>query len=367
MTDNIDLSPEQEEAVGDIKQWFETSSNQTYYLAGYAGTGKTTLAKIVASMINGRTLYGAFTGKAAQVLRQKGCDGASTIHSMIYKLMEVKPKKFVFAINERSAVKDAKLVIIDECSMVGEELGEDLLSFGTKVLVLGDPAQLPPVKSTGYFTNREPDYFLKEVHRQAEGNPIIKLSMDVRKGKDLDYGDYGEVQILNSIDDNELLNTNQILVGMNKTRATVNTKVRDLLGYKGDAPMVGEKLVCLKNNRKLGVLNGSLWEVTSSKPFEDQWKTKWVELGLKSTDTEAQTTVKVPLKYFTGGEADLPWAVVKYCDQFTYGYALTVHKSQGSQWDDVLLFNEASVFREDAQKWLYTGITRAAETLRIVG
>ena len=70
--------------------------------------------------------------------------------------------------------------------MVDEELGRDLLSFGKPVLVLGDPAQLPPVKGGGFFTEAEPDIMLTEVHRQAADNPIIRMSMVVREGGRLD-------------------------------------------------------------------------------------------------------------------------------------------------------------------------------------
>lgn len=185
-------SPQQEAAIKDVRAWLKDKSRQVFYLAGYAGTGKTTLAKDLAGGVRGEVLYGAFTGKAALVLHRKGCDGASTIHSMIYKLDEEQETwQPSFTLNPFSPVKDADLVIIDECSMVDEGLGRDLLSFGTKVLVLGDPAQLPPVKGEGFFTARTPDVMLTEVHRQALDNPIIAMSMKVREGGRLDPGEYG--------------------------------------------------------------------------------------------------------------------------------------------------------------------------------
>ena len=70
--------------------------------------------------------------------------------------------------------------MIDECSMVDEELGRDLLSFGKPILVLGDPAQLPPVKGGGFFTETAPDVMLTEIHRQAEGSAIIRASRAAR-------------------------------------------------------------------------------------------------------------------------------------------------------------------------------------------
>ena len=72
--------------------------------------------------------------------------------------------------------------MIDECSMVDAELGRDLMSFDVPVLVLGDPAQLPPIQGGGFFTEAEPDAMLTEVHRQAQDDPIVRLSMEVREG-----------------------------------------------------------------------------------------------------------------------------------------------------------------------------------------
>ena len=173
-------SPQQEEALKAVAFWLKQGEPQVFRLFGYAGTGKTTLARHLAEEAGGDVVFGAFTGKAAMVLRSRGCKDARTIHSMIYRPKEVDSEEPSFVLNEQSAAAHASLIIIDECSMVDEELGRDLLSFGKPVLVLGDPAQLPPVKGGGYFTEAEPDMMLTEVHRQAADNPIIRLSMMVR-------------------------------------------------------------------------------------------------------------------------------------------------------------------------------------------
>ena len=134
------------------------------------------------------------------MLRSKGCKGARTIHSLIYRPREAEAESEdsspTFVLNEDSAAARASLIIIDECSMVDEELGRDLLSFGKQVLVLGDPAQLPPVRGGGFFTDAEPDVMLTEVHRQAADNPIIRMSMTVREGGRLDRGAYGDSQVI---------------------------------------------------------------------------------------------------------------------------------------------------------------------------
>ena len=139
--------------------------------------------------VDGKVAFAAFTGKAALVMRAKGCDGASTIHSLIYRARESGEEMPSFDLWDDAPASKAKLIIIDECSMVDEELGRDLKSFGVPLLVLGDPAQLPPISGGGFFTEAEPDVMLTEVHRQARDNPIIRLSMDVREGKRISPGD----------------------------------------------------------------------------------------------------------------------------------------------------------------------------------
>src|SRR5687767_2078640 len=147
-------SPQQDGALLAVKTWLEDeNSSQVFRLFGYAGTGKTTLAKHFAESVDGLVLYAAFTGKAALVLRQKGCY-ATTLHSLIYAPVGETPEgQPIFGLNPDSELSEAKLLIVDECSMVNEELGSDVLSFGVKVLVLGDPFQLPPVEGAGFFTS----------------------------------------------------------------------------------------------------------------------------------------------------------------------------------------------------------------------
>lgn len=361
-------SPQQEAAVKAVRAWLKDPSQQVFYLAGYAGSGKTTLAKDLAEQVDGDVLFGAFTGKAALVLRRKGCADASTIHGLIYSVDESDSWEPTFKLNPQSSVKSAKLVIIDECSMVGEDLGRDLLSFGTKVLVLGDPAQLPPVKGEGFFTSRRPDFMLTEVHRQAAENPIIRLSMTIREGGRLDYGSYGDSKVIarEDVDQFEVLEADQVLVGLNRTRRLYNGRLRTLLNRLDPLPMVGDRLVCLRNNREKKLLNGGLWEVVALKGRSR--KKGGVKLLCSSEDhVEAKPTeVTVLDEFFTGDEKDIPWERKKGTDEFTYGYALTCHKAQGSQWDNVYIFDEGFAFREDRARWSYTALTRAAERVTVV-
>ncbi len=364
----MEWSQQQAAALSAVSKWASSKRGpQVFRLFGYAGTGKTTLAKHIASGIDGGVLFAAFTGKAALVLRKKGCTGASTIHSMIYKVDDTEADAGgdpVFQLNPDSPVRFAKLVIIDECSMVDEELGRDLMRFGTKILVLGDPAQLPPVKGDGFFTSAEPDFMLTDIHRQAADNPIIWMSIEVREGRRLVVGDYGDSKVIRraGLGAREVLAADQVLCGMNKTRQSMNQRIRQLKGITGAMPVTGDRLVCLKNNREKGLLNGSLWEANAVKMDAGR-----VSMTVKSLDEmEDPGELIVPQEFFLGTEKDLQWFQRKHVDEMCFGYALTVHKAQGSQWDNVMLFDESGVFRDTARNHVYTGLTRAAERVTII-
>ena len=374
----MEFSPEQDRALTAVQQWLKAGDRQVFRLFGYAGTGKTTLARHFAEGVEGEVLFAAFTGKAAQVLRSKGARKASTIHSLIYRPRgeeEVEDEETgsksiapTFSLNRRSPLAEAKLIVIDECSMVDEPLGRDLLSFGTPVLVLGDPGQLPPVSGGGFFTDHEPDFLLEEIHRQARDNPIIDLAQQVREGRAIMYGDYGataKVISKTEVTTDQVLAADQVLVGTNRTRRRYNERLRELKGFDGPFPQAGDKLVCLRNDTAKGLLNGSLWTVTSAA----RTVKSFMNLLIRAEDEGIErysAKVKVLKSVFETPEADIPWQERRRYDDFDFGYALTVHKAQGSQWDEVILFDESRAFRDHAQRWLYTGITRASERLTIV-
>jgi exodeoxyribonuclease-5 len=374
----MEFSPQQDDALVAASRWLKAGDRQVFRLFGYAGTGKTTLARHLAEHVDGDVLFAAFTGKAAQVLRSKGASKASTIHSLIYRPKgedvvedEETGKKEVlptFSLNRQSALSKADLIIIDECSMVDEDLGRDLLSFGTPVLVLGDPGQLPPVSGGGFFTEHEPDILLEEIHRQARDNPIIELARQVREGNQVMIGDYGDgakVIAKRDVDTDEVLAADQVLVGTNKTRRLYNQRLRDLKGFEGPLPAAGDKLVCLRNDPKKGLLNGSLWQVTSAARTVKPAMNILIRTEDDGVDRHS-AKVKLLKAAFEEPEREIPWQIKRRHDDFDYGYALTVHKAQGSQWENVYLFDESYAFREHRDRWLYTAITRAAEKLTIV-
>ena len=366
-----EFTPHQDDALKAVSNWLKAKpgSNgnpQVFRLFGFAGTGKTTLATHIADDVDGEVKFAAFTGKAASVMRGKGCRGATTIHSLIYRARESGEEVPSFDLWDEAPASKAELIIVDECSMVDAELGRDLLSFGVPLLVLGDPAQLPPIQGGGFFTEEEPDAMLTEVHRQARDNPIVRLSMDIRAGDYLEPGRYGESEVVakSDLDPERVLNADQVLVGRNNTRRSYNQRMRERRGFKDPMPEAGDKLVCLRNNRKKGLFNGGLWSVKE----RGGRKTGIMTMRLLPDDETATRGVKVSVRpeCFTGGIEQIDWQRRKPYDEFDYGYVLTVHKAQGSQWDDVVLFDESFAFQESRARWLYTGVTRAAKRLTVV-
>jgi exodeoxyribonuclease-5 len=418
------LDSYQQAAFDGVLDWAQHRDAQTFYVAGYAGTGKTTIAKVITDMIGREHIaFMAFSGKAASVMRAKGCANANTIHSWIYSPVEhlhecihcgfffghetiedhalgcphnlrrdpgaavIAPEKHdaVFTLKDRlgehwvqddltekwsKEAPDIRLIVLDECSMVSAELGADLESFGIPILVFGDPGQLPPPKGAGYFTDRTPDVFLEQIHRQALDSPIISMATMLRQNKTLRRGTMGNCVVTSRLKYDIFANPEaQILVGRNATRRSLNQQIRHRLGFRDTLPMVGEKLICLKNRPAAGMFNGTLWIVK-----EISWKetaTAWgkfmlAEAVLVSEDTAAlQVTVPLQGNSFThpdGLDSIPPRAQEGW--PFDFGYVLTVHKAQGSQWPHVIVLDEGFCWSREGNdfRWRYTAMTRAAES-----
>jgi len=398
--DTLQWSPLQEKALKLAEKWlreakqfitsnrtnaFKTYHQQVFYLAGYAGTGKTTLARYLAESVDGTVLYAAFTGKAALRMRELGCYNASTIHSLIYNVREREQEEEragknrnepSFVLNPNSQLASAKLLIIDECSMVSEEVGKDLLSFGVPIMVLGDPAQLPPVKGTGFFTARRPNITLTEVHRQALDSPIIQVATAIREGKnpgrfiaeDRSVMFYPLSRDFNL--DEHLSTDHQFLTGRNKTRIRLNEKIRSRV-FNGQLdtiyPLVGDTLICLRNARQRALFNGLMGTVT----HVHESSSESILLDLKSSDSQREhKKIAIHPECFDDPAAlkQLSWQDRKMLDEFDYGYCITVHKSQGSQWDSVIVCDDGFLNWDLSQRhrWLYTAVTRAAKNLVVV-
>jgi len=379
----LQFSDQQSKALLAIEAWYKAwncsdRSNvpQVFRIFGFAGSGKTTIAVHFAQQFGRGVLAACFTGKAALVMQKKGFSNCSTIHSLIYKCQEVDvvddegnptgETELDFVLNEEdSPLLTAKLLIIDEVSMVNKELAEDLLSFNKPILVLGDPGQLPPISGTGYFTSGTPNIMLSEIHRQALDNPIIRMSLNIRTGKGVPRGKYGESSVVRKdelIYEQDLLAADQVICGLNRTRHSLNARSRIYRGFnQPNIPMKGEKLICLKNNREKGFLNGGFWTPYEAPVLDGEF----AEMKLNSLDQPGLSAkAKVRLEFFRG-EADKLPSSKKRGDEFDFGDVITAHKSQGSQWDSVLIINENYCFREFAKQWLYTAVTRAAVKLKL--
>lgn len=388
-----DLTSQQKAVLEGVQEWYRQKLKPVCYVAGFAGTGKTTLAKYFAQHIKGRVCFAAFTGKAAKVLRSKGCPDATTLHSLIYKAKSRSQKKLLelreqleaatpdqklkleieireeqeranrpaFDLDENATLKGADLLILDECSMISQRLAEDALKFGVPILVLGDPAQLPPVKGAGYFTNHEPDFLLTEIHRQAKDSPVLELATKIREGLDWEYD---KIMLTPEL----LLEADQILVGKNETRRKVNRWLRKLQGREGMYPVLGDKLVCLKNDHDQGLLNGMILTATSNC---DEVGGDLCLTVKEEGEESSQDVVAI-------GEHFQRYTNPNFVDHRTYwdrkdlveldyAYALTVHKAQGSQWENVLLLDDGFGYDPLTRKrWLYTAVTRASKQITIL-
>jgi exodeoxyribonuclease-5 len=375
----LELDKHQQYAFARFTAWLVNPNRaQVFRLFGYAGTGKTTLATHIARNTDVNCmLFGAFTGKAALVLSNKLQNAglsfrAATIHRLIYiPILDEETGDVAFILREDSDLRYADLLIIDEVSMVSRKIAQDLESFNVPILVIGDPAQLPPVKGMEHYIGQKPDVLLTEIHRQAHSNPILEIADRVRQGLPLpvrgDHGDTVRVMAPHDVTATILRDADIRLVGKNSTRHLLNDQMRALLGFSGDIPLPAETVVCLRNCYKFHVelYNGSLWKVLSSERRVSKlkdWSGTIVEMEICNEHDEI-VTVTVPVEFFYGLEGEVPVPVREHYQQFAFGYALTTHKSQGSEWDRVLLFDQPV---GHFARWRYTAVTRAAQSLVIV-
>lgn len=284
-----------------------------------------------------------------------------------------------FSINVEADVRYKKLIIVDEASMVDESMAEDILSFNIPVLAIGDKGQLPPVEGDWGFLTDKSDFALTEIHRQAADNPIIWLATLARKGKALPLGDHGDgVRVVRRSDDDATLDIDRelmVICGTHKKRWTLTNKIRKAAGYQCEGPEEGEPLIICKNSKKdLTLINGDfvesasdIEELTHGRPAfsmkirqeTGDLKNVYVYQGLFETHKlkkKGGSTCDPKTAFKTQGQSE----------HLDFGHAITCHKSQGSQWDEVVLHDEGNVFREASARWRYTGITRAAKRLTVV-
>jgi len=378
----ISPTAEQSAAIKQIVEWYSHPSPQEFYLAGFAGVGKSTLVSFAVEEIKAKhrikkVKTAAYTGKAASVLRKEGIDDAQTVHSLIYRPKTSKKTGEVrFTLDKSSDAADADLIVLDECSMVDEKMANDLRSFGNKILIMGDPGQLPPVKGQGAFTSREPDAFLREIHRQAADSPILELATLARQGKRLPLGfNKGDVRVLPLTKDTQPLlyrDNTQPICGLNRVRWTYNRRIRTQRGFEGEKPQAGERLICCRNNHMIGIFNGVMGNADSVN-LEHKGFPGSIHLDVSMEDAKKPLAdLKVDpylfANHFNNGttqKIEIPKGEERL-NEFDWAYAITCHKAQGSQFTDVTVVDDSHSFRENQAKWLYTACTRAETALTVL-
>jgi exodeoxyribonuclease-5 len=405
----IQLIPEQEQLVNQLLIDIRYHGVRPYgkadffykIICGYAGTGKTTVICELKRKITNEDKYLSisfltYTGKASSVLKTKleenklltTLDFCGTIHGFIYK-----PKTYFNSdLNQHVIIGwerrpknevHTNLIIIDEASMISKEIWKDLLYYEIPIIVFGDHGQLPPIDDN-FNLLEKPDYILTQIHRQALNSPIIKLSSFIRKEGYIPFGKYSnEVfklswrqpqcqQIWNNINysDDDLI----VLCAFNKTRSILNDEIRTKLSFSQKQPYPDEKVVCLMNNHDQGIMNGQIGKVVWAMPaqYNDAYR----------------LTINIGGKFYECNIAKQCFGEVQYSlhdykrknnllrnkkarsslDFFDYGYVISVHKSQGSEWSRVVLFEQRTSKWDDEyyKKWLYTAVTRAKQKLFII-
>lgn len=362
-------------------------------IAGYAGTGKSTLVKFIVSALDlddDSVCYIAYTGKAAKVLREKGCPNAMTAHRLLYQSYPRKDGTFYHKI-KRPLDRNYKLIVVDEVSMLPKELWDLLLSHRIHVICLGDPFQLPPIGEDNEVLIH-PHIFLDEIMRQAEESEIIRLTMDIRNGKPLSLFQGNEVQV---VDTNHIQGgmygwADQIIVGKNDTRININAQMRKMwLNVDDPYPVEGDKVICLKNDWDLMteagdvLVNGTIGTISNLRrneyhPFlHPELRVNFLPDDYTEEDAEISPqdvyfrNLSIDYKKLVEGEPTVTAKNFTFFPKqfrpevFDYGYCITCHKAQGSEYDKVLVFEEF-LRGNDHARWLYAAATRAKKKLVIV-
>lgn len=314
-----------------------------------------------------------------------------TLHRLLYKSYPLKNGGFKRIPKE--TLEPYKIVVVDECSMAPIDMVKLLARHRVFLIFLGDPAQLPPInKNADNHLLDRPHVFLDEIMRQAQESEIIRFTMDIRAGKPLQPYIGKEIQILEQKDFQESMLTwaDQVICATNEKRINLNNQMRAMLGRQG-APQDGDKLICLRNYWEVlgsdedALVNGTIGHISNSYntffmlPYTfgggriDELKTTFT-----SDSGEIYNNLSLDTHMILTGEKCVDFKLAyrinkdeKYCIElpleFTYGYAVTCWKAQGSEWDKVLVFEEGHPFKSDEHRsYLYTAATRASSRLVLI-
>lgn len=372
-----------------------TKGEKYVVISGYAGTGKTTLVKFIIEALDveeNKVAYASYTGKAAEVLRKNGNKNAMTLHRLLYNSV---PRIGGGFYRKLKPTLGYTIVVVDEVSLVPKSMIDVLLKHKVFCIFLGDPGQLPQIdKQESHTLLDSPHVFLDQVMRQAEESEIIRLTMKIRNNEPIDFYKGKEVIVVprKELVTGHLLWADSIICATNITRHNINTQMRELLGYK-EALQDGEKIICKRNYWEDinasgdALINGTVGIVEN--PFESFVK---IPYYIKNNRHNLPTmicninvgddifeNISIDKDFLTKEIPCVDWRVSyqlgklknKIGDilprQITYGYALTCHASQGSEWEKVLVIEEEFPFdKKEHQRWLYTAATRAAEKLVLV-
>jgi len=383
------LSIDQKKVLNDILVWYKKDKDEMQYvtLGGYAGTGKTTLIAVLRKKLASvnkklKVAFVSYTGKAARVLNTKlrnekvvnSQDSVGTIHSLIYSpIVNEKEEIIGWEIKEKIS---KNLIIVDEASMVDETIWRHLLSYKIPIIAVGDHGQLPPIKGR-FNLMQKPHLLLEKIHRQARTNPIIDISIQAREKGHVEtktYADCVKKYPANEMESQEILDSmlsnynpdTLVLCGYNHTRKKLNNHIRNALGFTSIEPMVNDRVICLRNNHTKKIFNGMLGTIVEIKKKNEDWY-----LAEIAMDGDARSYKGLISTKQFGSDTALNFtkkrSQIMRGDLFDFGYALTVHKAQGSQAKKVILFEQRFRQMDDEawRRWLYTAVTRAEEELYI--
>ena len=392
----MELTKKQEEGLKIALDRYR--NNEKYVvIGGYAGTGKSTLVKFIIEALDvkpSKVAYATFTGKAAEVLRKKGNANAMTLHRLLYDSI---PKPGGGFIRKPKLQLDYNIIVVDEVSMVPKSMIDMLLHHRVYVIFLGDPFQLPQIdKNETHTLLNNPHIFLDQVMRQAAESEIIQLTMKIRNGEQINFMNGKEVIVAPraSLVTGHLTWADQIICATNASRISLNNQMREILGYSG-LPQDGEKMICLHNywedfseDGSSSLVNGMTGIIKN--PFESfrmapmyvkmkNHKMDIIQGDFISDDGKTFNSVEMDKDMITTGEFSLDWRETyalgklknKIGDiiprEFTFGYAITCWKAQGSEYDKVLAIEEGFPYNKlEHQKFLYTACTRASQKLVLI-
>ena len=383
--DEEEMSEDQVKALDLLLEAID-NGERILLLEGAAGTGKTWLMRKFTERVKAlgwSIRYMAPTGKAAHRLSQSVGEEVSTIHSALYKrVMSNKKGEPIFA-DPQPLAEVRTVIVCDEGSMVGSRLHRDIvanLPSNCILLYVGDPEQLEPVRDTWGPSFGRPTAALTLVHRQALDSPVLRVATELRGGGKLPTNNVGDAYFYEQgrladaarwlIGHIEAGNDAVCLTYTNKAREGINRLVRLQLGYRSaGAVVVGDRLVVRRNNRAAGKMNGETFNVReltdvggALRMVTTTGDVLFTHPCLVGADSNAFEKIRDKYAILTNTRL---WV------QIDYGYCLTVHTSQGSEFQHVLLamtgtlrwmVTTGKMKPDSARRLCYTALTRAKST-----